>query len=418
MSDRTTSLPPLSEIARTLRSVTEQLAAELVEPSATPPPWSEIEICMARVVASIHGVSSLLASTLRWSEPQELLQFLRQQSVETARRHENVMKLVADIDERSRALSLAVVGLKGTALYRMGLYSAGQRPMADVDLLVEESDREIATRMLNELGYALRRVTYKHSIFGPSNRSARSALGEDADNPVLVELHTKIVEQLPYRLVDITRAVMPAHSRIGLNQYPTAASLMTHLLLHAAGAMRARAVRLVQLHDIALVAERMKASDWAKVVYARGDFNSWWAFPPLNLVARYFQGSIPSEVLAASAKQCPPLLRSLSARATLTDVSFSDLWIKAMPGWEWSRSITELAVYAFRRFYPTKYAVEEARLLADSHPENPHMSWYKLKQRNRLLRWLVFGSARPQTLAPFEVAWLDRAGHCSTRVNS
>jgi len=41
---------------------------------------------------------------------------------------------------------------------------------------------------------------------------------------------------------------------------------MRHLLLHAAGNIRARALRQMQLHDIALLAPRMKASDWSELL--------------------------------------------------------------------------------------------------------------------------------------------------------
>ena len=41
---------------------------------------------------------------------------------------------------------------------------------------------------------------------------------------------------------------------------------MRHLLLHAAGNMRAHALRLVQLHDIALLAPRLDAAAWERLL--------------------------------------------------------------------------------------------------------------------------------------------------------
>ena len=96
-----------------------------------------------------------------------------------------------------------------------------------------------------------------------------AGLGEHSDNPIKIELHTSIRERLPIAEIDITALVFPPVPQAGLNAYPSTISLMMHLLLHAAGNMRANALRLIQLHDIALLAPRLASQDWEVLVNVR-----------------------------------------------------------------------------------------------------------------------------------------------------
>ena len=64
---------------------------------------------------------------------------------------------------------------------------------------------------------------------------------------------------------------------------------MLHLLLHAAGNMRAHALRLVQLQDIAMLAGRLTDDewrDWSTLPETSG--GAWWMLPVLALAARYY----------------------------------------------------------------------------------------------------------------------------------
>ena len=101
---------------------------------------------------------------------------------------------------------------------------------------------------------------------------------------------------------------------------------MAHLLLHAAGVMVLKELRLLHLHDIAQLAAGMKCSDWSEFL----DGDRWWAHPPLALAARYFP-VIPLEVLEALAERCPRRLRRIQRRRCVADVSFSRLWVDAFP---------------------------------------------------------------------------------------
>jgi hypothetical protein len=59
-------IAPLSALQAQLRTITETLANELARPGTAAPAWSETQWLLARAVATIHGISPLLARSLRW----------------------------------------------------------------------------------------------------------------------------------------------------------------------------------------------------------------------------------------------------------------------------------------------------------------------------------------------------------------
>jgi hypothetical protein len=130
------ALPPPKVLQGALRKITEQLAAELVRPTDLAPDWSDFEWRLARAVAAVHGISPLLSSRLKWAGPPGWRPFLQAQRAHVANRQRRFQELLSQLDTRAREQELALVGLKGTALHALGLYTAGERPMADIDLLV------------------------------------------------------------------------------------------------------------------------------------------------------------------------------------------------------------------------------------------------------------------------------------------
>ncbi len=164
--------------------------------------------------------------------------------------------------------------------------------------------------LLASLGYRETRKTWKEREFSPMVHRRSAELGEHADNAVKLELHECIRERLPRRVTDISRLVFPAKSSPGLNRYSSTSALMMHLLFHAAGAMPTRALRMLQLHDIALLAARMTAAEWQGILArSSGEHGLWWVFPPLELTARYYPPQSPrrsSRLLPRNAPGCWP----------------------------------------------------------------------------------------------------------------
>jgi len=390
-------LPPLRIVRDGLRRTTEALAAELVQPGSATPKWSDLEWRLAAAAAAAHGVSPLLHKSSSWQNL-EWRKFLESQREHVKLRHRRIASLLERIDTGARAAGLAIVALKGSALHAMGIYVPGERPMADIDLLVRENDAAPTIKLLQELGYVESFVAWKHRVFKPATGQPAAGLGEHRDTPVNIELHARIQERLPVSAVDITGRIYPREPTPGLNPYPSNGAVMNHLLLHAAGNICGRSLRLLHLNDIALLAKRMRDDDWNVLWDEYAADAPWWALPPLRLVARYYPNAVPNSVLPRLERDCPPLLRAISHRQTLTQVSCSDLWLHALAGIEWSRSLREVGHYVRNRIRPPQEAVRERADMVRTQLWLQGQGWVRQNQGRRILTLLTRQVPRMDTL--------------------
>jgi hypothetical protein len=404
-------VPSPEIIASCLARATERFAAELVEPQPQAPDWTDFEWRMARAAAVLQGVSGLLAGRLRWAGPADWQEFLQTQQQHTLLRYQRLAAVLRDIDRGACAQGLPVVALKGAELHALGVYSAGERPMADIDLLVREEDVGRATTLLTSLGYVETGVNWKHLMFEPAQvsqqmlawKTAASAppFGEHEDYPIKVDLHTRIGERLPVTGVDITAQIFPLQPKAGLNSYPSRGALLLHLMLHAAGSMTSRSLRLMHLHDIARLAAATTATQWSQLsdllVTTRG---WWWAYPSLALIDRYQSGLIPGEVLAAARRACPRSLRRLCRRSNLSSVSYTSVSIAAFPGLAWCASLSERLRYLRQRILPDTEQIASRKVYTGDFwaRKSP---WSHMSQGRRTLHWLF---ARPRRQAPLYIA--------------
>ncbi len=402
MDNGPVELPRPAMLQGALRKVTEQLACELSRPSAAAPDWTDFEWRLARAAASIHGVSALLATRLNWRGAPGWRQFIEEQRAHVLARQLQIEDFMRRLDTRSRDAGIALVGLKGVALHAQGFYRAGERPMADIDLLARPQDMEAAGRVLESLGMRESFANWKHKVFSPEHPDTHAEIGEHRDNYLKVDLHERIAEVLPLRLTEVTRAVFPGHAHPGLNGYPTIAALLIHLLIHAAGAMASRSLRLLHLHDIALVSARMSPADWRELGELAG--GPWWALPPLRIVARYYGTEIPADVLQEMSARCQWSLRRWARRQTLSDVSMSYLWIEAFPGIEWSRTFGEMMQYVRTRIRPSRELLHLREIAADTQAAMKTSEWGRMSQRRRMLRWLTSRPTRPDAVYAVQYA--------------
>jgi hypothetical protein len=391
-------IPETNVVQAALRTTTEKLAEELAQPTDVAPAWSEFEWRTARAAVAIHGVGPLLATALRWRGPPEWQAFLADQRAHTEKRHRRIEALAKLIDQHAREARIPMVALKGAALHELGLYRAGERPMADLDFLVKESDMAAATQMLEAQGFRTKLSYWKNRVF--ESGSAVGGLGEHCDNPIKVELHWRICERLPLELTDISEHVFPKSPQPGLNPYPSRVSLLMHLVLHAAGDMAGRELRLLQLHDLALVCGGMREQEWDEILRGgeSGTQGPWWFLPPLRLAQRYYPNIVPSSVLSRLRRGCPPHLSRVTARKRLTDVSLSSVWIHAFPGIEWSRSATESVRYMLARVRPDAEARTIRATDAASAPWALGSRWQVLPQSSRIVRWMTSRPTRAVTM--------------------
>ncbi|HET6632253.1 MAG TPA: nucleotidyltransferase family protein [Rhodanobacteraceae bacterium] len=381
-------LPSLRVVRAGLSRTTEALAAELAvaRPGTATPDWNALEWRLAMAAAAVHGVAPLLETWCTWRQPR-WRSFLASQRQHVECRHARIETLLGRIDQAARGAGLAVVALKGAALHAAAVYAAGERPMADIDLLVRGSDASAATAVLRELGYVESFAQWKHQVFKPKGCRPVGGLGEHRDTPVTIELHTRIQERLPVATADITERILPAAPCPGLNPYPSIDALMSHLLLHAAGNMCGRSLRLLHLNDIARLAARMRPRDW-EGLWA-GPAPPWWALPPLRLAARYYRDAVPAAVLARLERDCPFVLRMASRRQTLTRVSSSELWLHPLAGLEWSRSLREAVRCVSQRVRPPHEAVAERAAMVRTQLWLQDQRWVTARQGRRIVTWLT-----------------------------
>ena len=402
------AIPPFGVVAAALRKTTERLAAEVVQSSASPPEWSELEWAIARSVAAMQGISALLANNLTWSGPPAWVAFLAEQREQGLKRHARIGALLERIDAAARARGIECVALKGAALRGLDLYRPGERPMGDVDLLVASRDMQAIAAAMVEIDYVEAFEMQRHRVFEPRSKMPAQGYGEHVDNPLKIEIHAIVAEPLPVRKVDITAHLWSGRMRLGLNNYPDLVSLLLHLLLHAAGNIRAHALRQIQLHDIALVGSLLYERDWGLLLEARHeDEASWWLYPPLALTARYYPNHIPSEALRAARRACPRILRVAAARQSLTDVSWSNLRIHAFPGIAWSRTPLEALRFVRCRMLPSRTALAEIDMARQAQPQLDAVPWYRVPHGSRILRWLVSRPPRVQTMVSVIAALRD-----------
>jgi hypothetical protein len=400
------TLPRFEVIAEALARTTLRLTRELASPSGAAPEWNDFEWAMARAGAAMNGISGLLANQLRWRGPDTWADFLSDQLDHSRRRDERIGALLESIDAELGRRDVFAIGLKGAALRPLGLYAAGERPMGDIDLLVGPDDVPMATAALEAAGYQSSFGVARHEVFAPVDESHAGAVhefGEHAGNPIKVELHTRITESLPVDAIDITAALWPAAPHPGLNAYRTRSALLAHLLLHAAGSMRAHGLRVLQLQDIARLARGFDDCDWS-LLFATAAGEPWWMLPPLTLAAECFPGSIPESVLREVGAHCPPNIRRLASRVSLVEVTWSNLRVSAFPGIGWARTPLETLSFVAARAFPRRAAREQLRQFVAASSALRSSVWYGGSHVSRILRWTFSSPPRAQTMSSVRAA--------------
>jgi putative nucleotidyltransferase-like protein len=401
------ALPSLNVVAAALRKTTEHLAHELTRPSESPPDWTEFEWAVARSVAAMQGISFLLATRLRWRGPSAWQSFLDQQREHSLLRDDLIGRLLQRLDAATRDSQIACLAMKGAALRALHVYAPGERPMGDVDLLVRNADLEATAAMMKSLGYLETRVPGREIIYEPPGRSVVKSVSEHVGNPLKVEVHTSVAEPLPVRKIDITAYLWPSDARPGLNTYPNLAALLMHCLLRAASNMRAHALRQIQLHDIAALSRRLVERDWEALLQGSSSRARWWMYPPFALTARYHALAAPPSVLLELRGACPPWLRNASDRQELTDVSWSNLRIAALPGMAWAKTPAEAVRYVRSRALPDGKALAGIAVAVEQQPHLKELPWYQLSHSRRILRWLLSRPPRVQTITSVIAALSD-----------
>lgn len=405
MTSRNPVLPPFRVVEAALRTTTERLVREVAQPQDGPPDWSEFEWAVARAVCAMQGISGLLAKRLRWQGPKSFSDFLDDQQTHMRVCHAHIGQLLGKLDTAFFNAGIAYLPLKGSAIRAIGLYEPGERPQGDIDLLLDAPDLPACAGLLEKLGYHWLFSARRHEVYAPATQTQSHHFGEHSDNALKIELHTKVAEALPVEQVDITSSLFPVHRLPGGNRYASLAALTRHTGLHAAGNMRAHALRFIQIYEVAQLARRMTDADWCELLGADLQRSmAWWLFPPLALAARYLPGSVPAQRLAELRAVCPRRLRAHYEKVSLYEVSWSNLRIAALPGMEWSRTLAQTLQLARSRLYPSRLARDELAFGGAVQPQFQQVRWYGAPHAERIVRWLLARPPRVQTITAVRAA--------------
>jgi hypothetical protein len=397
-------LPPLDVIAAALRTTTERLTREIARPQDDAPAWTDFEWAVARAVCAMHGISPLLATHLRWRGPAAWESFLCDQRQQTLARHERIGLLLEQLSRASERAGLPLIALKGSALREVSLHRPGERPMGDIDLLARPADMSHAARVIESLGYCSAYRARRHDVFMPIDCAIPHGYAEHVRNPLRIELHARVSETLPVEPVDITASIWPAQVRPGINPYAGFPALLRHVALHTSGNMRANAMRFLQVYDCALLARRMGPRDWTDLMGADPRRDAWWLYPALAIAERYVPGSIPAPILRQFASWCPRRLRKSFEHREVSEVSWSNLRIPALPGIEWARTVGDAARFVRSRVAPSRLALTELQEGIATKPSLANSTWYRSSHWRRILRWTFGHPPRVQTLASVRAA--------------
>ena len=279
---------PLAAVQRALRETTEFIAHELAQPHAVGA--RVVRVRMAHRACGRHdarrqrphGGAHALAGTCRAGDG-----FWPSSASDRAASAAHRGLCCKQVDARARTRGVPLVALKGAALHAHGIYAPGERPMADLDLLVSEADAARAAELLTELGFHPGHLTWKHQAFEPDDgamdpaRSVRTATIPSTSS-------CTAASERSCRCARWTspRSCGRAHHGPGSTTTLRAARCCCTSCCTPPARCLGRTTRLLHLHDIARLTSTMGPADWDELfrqAQASADPELWWAYPPLLL---------------------------------------------------------------------------------------------------------------------------------------
>lgn len=362
--------------------------------------WSALESCIGLKTASILGLLPMLHARAQQGElnldaPALAVwpELLAEQHALTQQRNQRLLNYTARILALAQAKHVTLMPLKGMDVLTQVYADIGLRPTSDIDLLVQPTELERATDVIQAAGFECTARTKRHAIFALPNSRVVSKFGEHPDNPIKVELHTSVQNTMPMESCDLT-ATLWQEARTEMRPdmpsatYPSRPSLMVYEMLHAANHAMIRSLRFPSLYDMKLLAERLSSEEWHTVAHLlTTNEHFWWAYVPLSLVIRYFGlTSLPPEVLALSRRIATPALRRLGDSLGLSQFSVCDLRPSVLRHrLAFARNTSEVVRYLRSQMLPTRdelneWNVERTQWSATMTPAHSYL--------HRIRRWL------------------------------
>jgi hypothetical protein len=295
-----------------LAALCDLLAAWVAAPPARPPLCQEADWRRFRVAAGVHGVAPLLGRRVGgeagW-QGSAAGDWLGDQYAANCRRVERLHLELRAVLARFAAAGVPLMPLKGAVLGVLCYADSGERPMADLDLLVHRHDLDRAVALLGELGYEEVSGGRKHlKLARAAAREIVDAGREHPDNPRWIELHPACCEWLDDEQIELTDCIWATASEAWLLGEPAwlpgPSAHWIYLLVHGSHHILINRFRLVQLLDLLRLEPHLPAGDApdgllttlaspevpAAILRA--------VYPPLALLERYF----PADAADASGR--------------------------------------------------------------------------------------------------------------------
>ena len=337
--------------------------------------WQDSDWRAVELISYVHGIAPLLSVFFKQrgvlaQVPPSFSAYLGTQQRLNRDRSSHLLQRQLQIVQDMAAQGITVVPLKGSQLIPLYYKDAAMRPMADLDVLIRPEDEATLSTYLQAHDFQLIERSPRHRAFvpacysdqlstaeqptSPQPEQVRYSDGEHPDNPYFIDVHTELGE----RYWGIYHEITPIYwqnlvsidwcdrrSRLG---GPIA--LLVHLLSHAAHNTLRRALRMIQLVDISLVAKGFSDAEWQALLHlAEQHGMQRFLYAPLYLAERYLGPVIPAFVLAALRQASPKALLRLLDSANLYDLSYcnpdqASLWETLkwfrFPGEQWQAMLS------------------------------------------------------------------------------
>jgi Uncharacterised nucleotidyltransferase len=289
--------------------------------------WDAAAWEAARWAIQVHGIAPLLHRALAGEPDGEAIHprlraYLAEQHRLSGERVALLLGELAEVLVACATAGIDVLPLKGALLATHYYAEPGLRPMNDLDLLIRPADEAHLIDLLARLGYQPIVRSWKHlTLARPEGRGPIvSREGEHPANPRSLDLHIQLGEQfwgLRYDLTESAWEGAEPRMLLGVEAHlmrPVA--LLHHLAVHASSDTIARRVRLLHLHDIALVARTLNDQDWRQILaWVDQQREQRLIYPALAFTSRYYP-VVPAATLRELRAGMPPaLLRHLDESA-------------------------------------------------------------------------------------------------------
>ena len=390
-------LPPPAKLQLSVSAITEWLVA-LATGSSRPnalasPGWSTTEWRYARVIAHIQGIAPLLnvrGAGLYGDE--DWRTFLTQQYFRNAARNARILERFDRIQADATGRGIPLLPLKGVWLLRHVYDDHALRPMSDIDLFTPAEHEAGVCQSIESVGFRQVDRLDRHRIFVLPPNTIIDLRGEHPDNPIKLELHTRLYDNVPREEIDLT-PLFAGLCQSTPAQPPSFVDVFVYAILHATDHMMKRTLRFITLHDLLLLSQRLLRAEWDEVQARLGAYGgAWWAYPPLKLLQRYVPDALAPDIAAWLETHTTGQLRQRVPGMTMTEVSFCNLrpaYVRHLM--LWARDWRETVQYASERLLGTGRMGWETNhhWVRQSYAFSPVTSPYR-----RLIKWLSPGAYR------------------------